>query len=307
MTGRTIINVISTKRSGHHAFIYWLQAGLGAPSRFNNNAVIGAKLERQLAAFVATGDEGSGETARHLLLNYEGVSPEGLETAWRMQQATGASLRNIVFLRDPLNLCASLIHRKRFVLLDLVMVLRQLIAERRWIERCAAARDPSLHLVFYNPWLQRSDYRERLAAHLGLVSSRANTHISRHGGGSSFGDLDSVSETADVVQLTRRWQRYRDQRLFAALVGHPTLAPAFLRLVSGELRDCLGESDHDGERHDYLSKLAREPRRHWLVDRLAATLEREPALLQRIEGQNARGKKRVLLEAHVKALLLPRR
>lgn len=302
---RRIFNIISTKRSGHHAFIYWLMPGLSGRARFRNNAVIGERLKEEIAAFAAASQ---GQSDQVLVLNYEGVSPSGLRTAWSFQQGAGCEVRDILFLRDPLNLCASLIHRKAFATLDLLMLLRQLIAERDWLAHHGDARAARpIDLVFYNPWLSDSDYKPALAARLGLAVVSKSGTLSHHGGGSSFQDLDAVEDEEDVAKLTQRWKRYRGHRLFEALVGHSAFSPWFERLCAGDIADCLGRTDRDDERAAYIAGLRRSPRRHILVDRMLAMLGAEPQILQRIESATGKGKKRILLEAHLKALLPGRR
>ncbi|MGI9423586.1 MAG: hypothetical protein ACR2PA_10360, partial [Hyphomicrobiaceae bacterium] len=107
---------------------------------FANNSIIGAPHDRVIADFDRTVSRSqSPDLSPILVLNYEGITPLGFDRAAEAQKNIGADIRNVLFLRDPLNLCASLIHRKPIIEFELVMILRQLFAERNWLQLYASA------------------------------------------------------------------------------------------------------------------------------------------------------------------------
>lgn len=294
------INVISTKRSGHHAFVRWLRQHRETPAAFVNNAVIGEPIRSHLGKVSGPAARGKGANGTSIF-NFEGVTRLGLEAAWQMQRAAGGRRVDLLFLRDPLNLCASLMHRKRLVRLDLVMILRQLFAQRDWLEAYAEGTMPGLSLIGYNAWVLDDDYRQRVADRLGLRSSERVAAVTRHGGGSSFKDLASVGDD-EARRLTTRWHRYRDDALFGVLLTHPRLLPWFEAALAGEIRDSFdGDlADPDGLAH--LRAVARARPRQPYVDRMIDALSDRQDLFHRIECGTSFEKKLGIARAHLAML-----
>lgn len=298
--GLEVINVISTKRSGHHAFVRWLRQHRDTPAAFVNNAVIGDPIRSHLGKVSGPAARGKGAHGTSIF-NYEGVTLLGLEAAWRMQRAAGSRRVDLLFLRDPLNLCASLMHRKRLARLDLVMILRQLFAERDWLQTYADGTVPGLSLIGYNAWVLDSDYRQQVADRLGLRSSERVAAVTRHGGGSSFKDLATVGDD-EARRLTTRWHGYRDNALFGALLTHPRLLPWFEAALAGEIRDSFGAdlADPDGLAH--LRAVARARPRQPYVDRMIDALSDRQDLFHRIESGTSFEKKLGIARAHLAML-----
>jgi hypothetical protein len=302
--GLEFINVISTKRSGHHAFISWLRERSGRPSRFINNAVMGAPMKAhmlRLSAERARAGIGS-SPPKTVIFNYEGVTRAGLELTWAAQRAVGGHIRNVLFLRDPLNLCASLIHRKALPWLEIVAVLRQLFAEREWLTIYAQREVPALQLILYNAWLIDDAYRRHIAEAFELQSSTRIHEVSSYGGGSSFSRSTILADPA-VASLTTRWHSYRDNAFFNALMTHPNLRPSFEAALSGEIADEAGHSLADDAGLAHLRAKSRPRSRHLLVDRMADRLSERPDLFHAIECSNAERKKIHLVWAHITALI----
>jgi hypothetical protein len=290
------LNVISTKRSGHHALVNWIEDGSSERTRFINNAVIDEALLRSFAGLVS-GARGP----LTVIMNFEGVTVSGVSRTIAGQKAAGAAVENILFVRDPLNVCASLMHRKAMVHAELVMVLRQLFSLRDWLaayRRGTADAD----LVFYNRWLVDDDYRALLAERLSIAPAAVRNEITKFGGGSSFKDLARGGSEA-APRLTSRWKKYAGDRLFRCLLTHPQFADVFLEEVRGEICDARGESDADAERAAYLEAAVRERRSSPYVDRLIDGLARDPDAFCRIEGLSAGLSKRLyIVRTHAKAL-----
>lgn len=292
------INVISTKRSGHHAFISWIQTGSSGPTRFINNAAISPGLIASVTELSRCTPDSPA-----IIMNYEGVSIPGVDKVTKAQAATGAAVQNVLFVRDPLNACASLLHRKSFRQLELVMILRQLFALKNWLKQYQD-RQFDGELAFYNRWLVDPHYRERLADRLSINAAQLPNEITSHGGGSSFQDLSRGGESA-APRLLQRWKAYADDRLFRALVAHPCFSDIFMDELSGAIRDERGYSDEDAERVAFLETACRQRRRLSLVDRVIEGLMGDQEAFERIEALPAGLQKRLLiLKAHIGALVL---
>jgi len=290
------INVISTKRSGHHAFISWIETGSSTSTRFINNAAISPDLIASVPKLARSA------TPTTIIMNYEGVSIPGVKKVTPAQVADGATVQNILFVRDPLNACASLLHRKPLRQLELVMILRQLFALRNWLEHYQDGQFDG-ELAFYNRWLLDPQYRERLADRLSINASRPPSEITSFGGGSSFQDLSKGGESA-APRLLQRWKAYADDRLFCALVNHPCFSDIFMDELSGAIRDGHGDSDEDAERVAFLETACRKRQRFPLVDKVIEGLMGDQAAFERIEALPAGLQKRLfILKAHIGALV----
>lgn len=303
--GLEFVNVISTKRSGHHAFVRWLRQHRETPAAFVNNVVIGEPIRAHLRTVTGPGAHGKGANGT-TIFNYEGVTLLGLEAAWRMQGAAGGRRVDLLFLRDPLNLTASLMQRKRLARLDLVMILRQLFAERDWLKAYAEGAVPGMSLVGYNDWVLDTAYRRRVADRLGLRSSERIAAVTRHGGGSSFKDMASVGDD-EARRLTTRWHGYRDDSLFGAVLTHPRLLPWFEAALAGEIADSFGSTLADPDGLAHLRAVARARPRHPYVDRMIDTLSDRQALFHGIECGTSFEKKLGIARAHLAVLAGPGR
>ena len=154
------LNVISTKRSGHHAFISWIQAGSRQRTQFINNTAMKRGTFERIPAFCENQSEPT-----TVIFNYEGVTPNGVARAIAQQNQTKSPIYNLLFVRDPLNVCASLMQRQRKFSPELFKIMRQMFALSGFLEICK--RDPSYaDLIFYNRWLTDAPYRDRVAQRL---------------------------------------------------------------------------------------------------------------------------------------------
>jgi hypothetical protein len=301
--GLEFINVISTKRSGHHAFIAWLRAHKGRPTRFINNAVLGEPMTAYVQRLSAERSlVGNGSSPATVIFNYEGATRRGLELTWVAQRAVNGTIRNVLFLRDPLNLCASLIRRKALPWLEIVAILRQLFAERDWLMIHARQEVPTLQLIPYSSWLNDDTYRRRIAEAFGLQSSTSLYEVSSYGGGSSF-SRSTEFLGPDVVSLTTRWHAYRDDAFFNALITHPKLRPCFETALAGEIAGEAGHTLADDGALAHLRAKNRPRSGHLWVDRMVDRLSERQDLFHAIECSNARGKKAHLVRAYMAALI----
>jgi hypothetical protein len=290
------LNVISTKRSGHHALIKWVEDGSRQPTCFINNAPINDAFLARISDLVAKASEPT-----TVILNYEGVSVAGVHKILAHQRTLGAPQHNMLFARDPLNACASLMQRKAAVYAQLVMILRQLFALSDWLRRYQAG-DSGLDLVFYNRWLADENYRQTIADRLAIQNKPVRSEITKFGGGSSFQDAQGGSAAAP--RLLSRWTSYKDDPLFRTMVGHPRFVDIFLAEVNGTITDAGGESDYGQDRAAYLESLRGQPPASAYANRMINGLSRNTRAYQDIEAlKGGLHKRALILKAHVGALL----
>jgi hypothetical protein len=293
------LNIISTKRSGHHALIAWIEDCSPQSTLFFNNSVLQARTFEKLPVLARTLTEPT-----TILLNYEGISPFGVASALARQREADAVIDKVLFIRDPLNVCASLMRRRSNVRVKLFNILRQMFALRNWLHEYQQKRIDA-DLVFYNRWLVDHEYRDAFANRLSLKPVPIRSEITKFGGGSSFRDLNAGGSAA-APQLLNRWKYYKDDPIFQSIVGHPYFRTAFHDLANGSITDIRGESDYDAERAAYFEKLRRQPAKSAYVSRIIDGLSRKQEVFEQVEATRAGLYKRsLILRAHVSALFAP--
>jgi hypothetical protein len=285
----TAINVVASKRSGHHAFVEWLRTNAPNPREFRNNLPLDARYGRVMVE--------AAETGRDLIVNFEGVTRAGLARAQAAQRAAGFASETVVFLRDPLTTIASLVHRKPFPALSLASLVRQTEALRVWLA-ARRAPEPGLRHVGYNAWLRDADYRRRAALAFGLVSADPPARITPEGGGSSFGEADA----SDVAALTARWRVLKDDAFFRAVVSHPLYRETFEATYEGALPDSFGGDFRDADALAFLSGCWRDRRPARVLDRVIDTLHRRTDLLEEMEETAGRARRWPVLRLWAAAL-----
>jgi hypothetical protein len=269
------LNVVATKRSGHHAFIEWFLANSRAPFGFRNNLPLDRRYGFKMRAAAHEG--------RGLIVNYEGVTEAGLARAQAAQRDAGFAPESVVFLRDPMTVIASLMHRKPMPALTFASLGRQMEALRVWLLARREDRIGVRH-VSYNHWLRDAAYRGRVACAFGLSAGDPPARVTREGGGSSFGDADAT----DVAGLTSRWRRHADDPLFRAVVGHPIYRDVFAATYEGRLRDSFGGDFRDDEARAFLEACWSQARASRVHDRLIETLHQRTDLLEAMERRAGR-------------------
>ncbi len=294
------LNVISTKRSGHHALIKWIETGSPVPTRFINNAAINPELFDRISDLVRNIREPT-----TIILNYEGVTPAGVGKVLTVQKDSGASVQNVLFVRDPLNACASLMQRKAVVYAELVMILRQLFALKNWLDLYQQGK-ANADLVFYNRWLADDDYRAGVAQRLGINAQPVGTEVTAFGGGSSFRDL-AQGGAAAAPKLLNRWKAYEHDAVFRSLISHPLLAGTFHDELRGAITDSAGESDRDENRAAYLAGARNGYSTAGFLGRIIQGLSQDLAAFERIEAQGPSFRKRITIAVtYLNAVSSPR-
>lgn len=287
-----LVNVVSTKRSGHHAFIEWYRRHHIGATEFINNRPL-----NELAGDIASHFEAHPD--RPLVLNYEGAMPSSVNGHIGHQKHLCGDIRSIVFLRDPLNSAASLIHRKKSPTANLVMILRQVLAEYYWLlDRKNSGN--YLH-VSYNSWLFDEQYRAELAKMLGLASHDLSNAITRQGGGSSFSCDTQLCESGRRKLMTR-WHQYRGNRLFDAIVSHPAFVKVFSGVYSGLYADSLGRTFADAEAASYYEDITSRRKTIPLLDRLIDRLTHRLDLFEKMDHGNSLAKRKLIVRAFAAGL-----
>lgn len=289
------VNVISTKRSGHHAFIEWYRMHHPVSTVFLNNHPLNDTLSKHLISHVASRQN------IPLILNYEGAMPSGVQKTILHQTNLSDDIKSIVFLRDPLNVLASLIHRKQSKIANLVMIARQLLAQRYWLLDRQSLNSGFLH-VSYNSWLFDASYRTLVSETLGLQSHELSNAITPQGGGSSFGHEKELSG-GDRLKLAKRWHGYRGEPFFEALAAHPIFAKVFHQAYCGCFPDSFNGTFADDEARDYLEKLSKRRRSISIVNHLIHRLADRIDLFEKMDSAGSTGKKPLILRAYLTAVV----
>jgi hypothetical protein len=221
----TITEIISTKRSAHHAFIAWLCGNSDRPiASFNNIAPRAPPRLRDAtfhngAAFVETAGRLDlllrGET--DVILNFEGRMPEAI-TRWNedyLSRETDKPVRRVAFLRDPVNTFASLTQlTKRRGFGDELNFFTQFLGFEAIAARMAGPEFDCV--VTMAAWQRDEGFRRKLADFFGLITTALPRDVTAFGGGSSFGGRD-FDPASSRDALFERWRAVEDDSLFLSL------------------------------------------------------------------------------------------
>jgi hypothetical protein len=236
---RRVVQIISTKRSAHHAFVHWYCRNSRRPITFFNNITLSAPPRlRERETF-----DGSAPSVRvkggnyepdllagstDVVMNIEGKSPASIRrwTDGYLRARVPGQLRRVVFLRDPVNTLASLAKRchprsprKLFGYFYQVLAMQQTIGQLP--DERAEFCDK---VVLMTPWLRDPLYRDELAGYLDLNPGAPPAQVTRQGGGSSFNGR-AYDPAADGAALHRRWQELeRDSLFLAPFADEPSVA-----------------------------------------------------------------------------------
>ena len=295
-----IINVVTTKRSGHHAFINWFLEHSPDEWHFENNRKISDLLDTVIISHAAK------KTPR-LIVNFEGISPSEYARVHAKQIALGFTVEELFFLRDPLNMLASTLKREgRNPARSIFRILRQILPEIHGLQSRLSQAPSRIH-VSYGSWLSDSGYRSDLGRHFGLSGDELLSETSTFGGGSSFTGMQSEM-TQDVRKgLFDRWLHYKDDVYFRAILTHPKFRDTFQRALDGEYPDTFGASFANAEWAEYLRGIPHDRPSPFLVDHAISTLTADdpiiaqyrsvPSLQRKIQSLTVYG---TLLVAHIK-------
>lgn len=239
-TGQRELRVVGLSRSGNHAIINWLLAQMEGRTCFLNC------VQPQQNPFATARESDSGQAA---ICNYQPFDldrerrGEFSQKDWllysyedcfitmvcsrcfelRHDEFLGPSQcrTDIVIVRDPFNLFASRLRSSYSGVTPLTAVriwkqhARQVLGQRKLFTQPYLA-------ILYNRWVSDREYRQQVAAKLGLPFTDANFHrVASTAGGSSFDGLQ-YDGAAHRMSVLDRWQHYIDE-------------PAYLNLFDDEL------------------------------------------------------------------------
>ncbi len=297
---RLVTEIISTKRSAHHAFIAWLGRNAGKPIAFFNNVIPSTPPKLRELTFFNTTQNVSEDERLHMLLagdcdalvNFEGKLPESIER-WNsdyLLPRLQSRLHRILFLRDPINTLASLAKRSRparfrsrFNFFYQALCIEEMLTHLH--NNPAGLCDRT---VIFSAWRMNSDYRAKLASELGLKGSELPLQVTPFGGGSSFGGMnfDPATQTSELFE---RWRAVEDNPMFlapfadqasqAAMRYYFQLAGSAEIVKPGVLDSLVARAEkHDEAKtyaHDFLQPLRRARGQILHMEHARASLMRE--------------------------------
>lgn len=227
---RQITEVISTKRSAHHAFIRWFCQNARRPVAFFNNVIPSSpprlrELERYHGGIPSVAPSSTDhvnellEGKTDVLMNFEGKIPSSVER-WNdkfLKPHVDGQLVRVVFLRDPVNTLASLAKRCRPAQFrSLFKYFYQVLALEQIIGRLAQKKSSFCEkVVLMSPWLRDEAYRAEVARYFDLTPGPPPTELTRQGGGSSFNGM-AFEPGKDPGALHERWRVVESNPLFLA-------------------------------------------------------------------------------------------
>ena len=276
---RQITEVISTKRSAHHAFITWFCTNARRPVAFFNNVIPSSPPRlRELERYDAGKRTQAPQTVDHVnellsgdidvLMNFEGKIPSSIER-WNdryLRPRLDGNLVRVVFLRDPVNTLASLAKRCRPK--DFRSVFKyfyQVVALEEIVERVAQNRPAFCEkVVLMSPWLRDEHYRADVAKFFNLNAGKPPAEVTSQGGGSSFNGK-TFDPAANAGALQERWRAVEDNPLFMTAFAdermvdaartyfqmfgaHETIAPGVVDTLAAKART-------DSAAGDYLRRI----------------------------------------------------
>ena len=263
------IRIFGQKRSGHHAIIGWLGSQLGHgnfffndccafvdPFRTHVNTLPFIQCYRAFANHRSEGrsqyepfhDTAGVEAERaeqvrvrpkaRLIVSFEDFNLECYERHVVQTADVGNSVRrvNLLVLRDPFNLLASLIRERggditRWKYAGICSTweqyAREMLGETNFLEHKVC--------VSYNRWFVDRPYRDQIASEFGATNRDIGLlTVPPNGRGSSFDGL-VFDGKAQEMQVFRRWQEFADNPQFWALFAYRELG----RLASALFGDVI--------------------------------------------------------------------
>lgn len=236
--------VVSTKRSGHHAFIDWYARALERPVAFFNNALPAQPpAVREAPYYYGNHPHLPGWTPaanllaspHEVIINFEGRDADRIEGPCKSatERQLGRAVTTVYFLRDPLNCFASQVKRaqdrnNRFYLslTSQIIGFESIIAR---ISKFGRGKD----LVAFSGWRYDAEARAEIAEQLGVSNPPPAQGVTAFGGGSSFfrdmtrdmtrdmaRDL-AVAPEPDKDALLSRWRQMVEDPAFLAVFLHP--------------------------------------------------------------------------------------
>ncbi len=249
------IRIISQRRSGHHAILFWIIAQIKGPVCYINNFTrIRIKKNINLRGIKeGYGQEGyrygeywhffnmdefsivkedlfSIKDKELFILNVEEENLKGLiikiENSKFYPKNKSEEIFNTIVLRDPYNQFAS---RLKWETVRTHLKGTQLTKKgiKQWISHAKEYLGITSYLdnkilINYNEWFSNVDYRKKISRQLGLNFKNNISTVPKFGGGSSF-DLKKFNGKGSEMKVLERWKYYRNDSRFLKLLKNKEL------------------------------------------------------------------------------------
>ncbi len=271
------LRVFALQRSGHHAVMNWVLANTPGRYCFLNDCRpqhppfhverIAKNPDHWLQTNIPDFDyraEAAGDHAVKdlMIYNYEDRSLAQVDTAaFRRHRAawvgTSAHRRDLIIVRDPLNLVASRLKKFLPRIKNRKRWYRRMTMDL-WLEHARAAlgepqgfEDPII--INYNRFVADPAARAEAAHALGFEASDAALEtVSAYGGGSSF---SGVERPPTIEELTARWRSFETDPYFVSFFNDPAVLGAAEALFGAHegfapmrafLTECAGAAHRRG-------------------------------------------------------------
>lgn len=225
--------VLSLRRSGHHAIIYWIASHFHGQVLFANDVAVkndNPKYPRYYDLSRRT--QKSSMLRDAYLFNVEDAELHAAvdnidRNAWTTDQGASGHIVYLLILRDPYNLFASrLKHSWEGITMDetIVDLWKQHAREFLHLTKILPS---NTKCIYYNDWFGSSAYRRALASDLELPatseSAKPFSIIPPFGYGSSFDEM-KYNGRAQYMNVLHRWKSYvRDEEFIRYARRDPEL------------------------------------------------------------------------------------
>ncbi len=265
------LRVFALQRSGHHAVMNWVLANTRGRYCFLNDCRpqhppfhverIAKNPDHWLRTNIPDLDYRAEAEGRHapkdlMIYNYEDRSLAEVETAaFRRHRAawvgTSARRRDLIIVRDPLNVVASRLKKFLPRVKNRQRWYRRMTMDL-WLEHARAAlrgphgfEDPII--INYNHFVADPSARAEAAEALSFEADDASLEtVSTYGGGSSF---SGTERPPSVEELTARWRSFEGDPYFRSFFADPAVLASAEPLFGGQdgfepmrafLEECAG-------------------------------------------------------------------
>ena len=249
------IRIISQRRSGHHAILFWIISQIEGPVCYINNFTrITKKKDLKLRAIkegylqegyrygqywhffnmeesiITSEDLYSIKDKELFILNAEEENLRGLikkiENSKFYPKNKSEEIFNVIVLRDPYNQFAS---RLQWEIVRPHLKGTQLTKKgtKQWISHAKEYLGITSYLdnkilINYNEWFTEIEYRKNISKQLGLSFKNNISAVPKFGGGSSF-DLKRFNGKGSEMKVLERWKYYRNDRRYLKLLKNKEL------------------------------------------------------------------------------------
>ena len=221
---------VGISRSGNHAIINWIALNTPGTVRFLNHCDASKNpynfkhgYEQYIDGRRVPSEKQSNRIDR-LIISYENqrlpyIKTDLFEKRHDLYVGESNNIREILILRDPFNLFASITKAGMRATTSYLLNFPQI-----WVHYAKEYLGITNHLnknklvINYNRWVSDGSYRDNLAKQLKLNKDHESTVkiVPAYGGGSSFDKL-KFQGSSGHMNVFERWKMYRDDPVYHAL------------------------------------------------------------------------------------------